>query len=539
MSLESREGQQLYELLPAVFRNRDNNEFSSDGSISVDGDMARLLDAHGALLDLLKATLDQRLADCFPDTPIDGGPVCQDWLLPYFADLLDVRLVSPDAAGQREEIAHAIAWRKGKGTLHVVEQIVESLSGMEAELQEGWRRVAMTPVIGMPMRPDPASGRNLDKTASGDVVSAIGSRYPGLPAATLDMRRASRTLQTGPGDPLAKGSRFADAATTYWMHANPHGVPCFTGSYEDVSRRTVDIRTPDHQQGHAHPDRLLIYVPPFGGMFDGDVVNVSWLQRDNPASAFAQWIEVDKSDTEKTVYRNKSMGSDGFRPVRIRRVIELGKQEEGDPDAHIWRFEGLILENAVLLHGGRLELESCAARKIEVHSVDIVRPLLSARHTLFNTLENPRGLSRLEYCTVLHRTVSETIEASDCIFAGLIQKDRPTTAPPAGGCIRYSRVHPKQAGGGASIFRASVSRDYLHMFSGTFGKPGCGVLSLESHASIRSGAEDGGEMGAYHDRRYCQRWRAVLDKLADYLPLGLEAVLVPDVRLTCKPPEQE
>ena len=165
------------------------------------------------------------------------------------------------------------------------------------------------------------------------------------------------------------------------------------------------------------------------------------------------------------------------------------------------------------------------------------QPLLSATNSLFKTIENPRALSRLEYCTVLERTVSEAIEASDCIFIGYIQKDRPSLAPPVAGCIRYSRVHPKQAGGGAQLFRASISRDYIRMFSLQFGQPGCSVLHPESRDSLCFGAEDGGEMGAYHHRHYCLRWQAIVNKLGDYMPLGIEPVLIPDERLACKPPK--
>ena len=94
-------------------------EFS--GTVQEPGDLARYLDACGELLDALKGTLEQRLADAFPDNPPPGERACQDWLLPYFADLLDVRLVSPEVQGRRNEIANAVAWRQRKGTLSVVE----------------------------------------------------------------------------------------------------------------------------------------------------------------------------------------------------------------------------------------------------------------------------------------------------------------------------------------------------------------------------------------------------------------------------------
>ncbi|MFL6647664.1 MAG: hypothetical protein ACJ8KO_06865, partial [Sulfurifustaceae bacterium] len=77
--VDPRIGAQLYALLPEVYRERDKS-----------GDLAKYLDACGEMLDRVYATLRQRLDDHFPDT-------CQEWLIPYFAELLDVALKSPEA----------------------------------------------------------------------------------------------------------------------------------------------------------------------------------------------------------------------------------------------------------------------------------------------------------------------------------------------------------------------------------------------------------------------------------------------------------
>ena len=133
--LETRAGSQLYDLLPEVYRSRD------------DGSLASWVDAAGGLLDLVRNTLEQRLADSFPDEPLQGR-ASQDWLLPYFAELLEPRLISSDPKGQRAEVANAIAWRQRKGTLMSAEQIAQEVGQLEAEVQEGWKRVAVTPRIG-------------------------------------------------------------------------------------------------------------------------------------------------------------------------------------------------------------------------------------------------------------------------------------------------------------------------------------------------------------------------------------------------------
>ncbi|MDQ6966962.1 MAG: phage tail protein, partial [Mariprofundaceae bacterium] len=220
----SESGRRLYELLPEVYRSRDNAVRDADGNIVVQGDQAKYLDACGQLLDLIKTTLDQRLKDSHPDT-------CQEWLLPYFADLLDVRLVSPDADGQREEIAHAVSWRKGKGTLPVADAIADAVGQFEAELQEGWKRVALTPRIGMPLSPATALGESEEIDTDNASPSRI-AQHPGLLAATVDVRQASQAIFLQ-GNANAAAKEVDDRGVRYWWYqANMHGNPCSPGSFD-------------------------------------------------------------------------------------------------------------------------------------------------------------------------------------------------------------------------------------------------------------------------------------------------------------------
>ncbi len=69
-----------------------------------------------------------------------------------------------------------------------------------------------------------------------------------------------------------------------------------------------------------------------------------------------------------------------------------------------------------------------------------------------------------------------------------------------------------------------------------FGTPGCGVLTDQTAPAIAKGAEDGGEMGAYHAWRYTAGRDALAAKLADYLPIGVAPAIDNDPRLLCRPP---
>jgi hypothetical protein len=67
-------------------------------------------------------------------------------------------------------------------------------------------------------------------------------------------------------------------------------------------------------------------------------------------------------------------------------------------------------------------------------------------------------------------------------------------------------------------------------------RPGQGVLDPATPAAIRLGAEDGGEIGAYHDDAYGLEDVALAEQAADHLPYSLEPVLVADPRLLRVPP---
>lgn len=526
-SLTPELGKRLFELLPEVYRERDNSDrnLNRGSRDRYNGDLGRYLAACGELLDALYHTLEQRLADAFPDIPHEGR-VCQDWVLPYFADLVDVRLVSPDVNGRREELANAISWRQRKGTLTAIEEIAQAVGQMEVEVQEGWRRVATTPRIGMPL----LSARTYGYASEPDMHTAgLAARHPGLSAVTVDFRCPSRALQTDAANPAAHTTRFNGVPYT-WRQASRNGVPCFPGSYEDVSRRIVDMRTPDWNRGHVHPRRVALYMPPAAGFFPIGAKIMPWEERAAPrfAAIFAEMV-VTRNGEQVRVFRNKTLGTANFTPIKIRGFIEF-------KDVATFRFEGLQFDGTLEVESGRLELYECAVRNVEVHTIGTAQPVFTATHSLMKTVQNARGLSRLEYCTVLQETLTEALQASDCIFLGKLRRHHAPSPPPTG-CVRYSRVVRGQALSSLSVFR--VTRDPVVMYTRVFGRRGCGVLHPATTATVRFGAEDAGEMGAYHRRAYALRETAVLDKLKDYLPVGVEAVLIPDTRLNEFPLERQ
>lgn len=655
----------LYRHLPEVWRDRDNARHADDGAFEP-GDLQRLLSVYGETLDALYRTLRQRYYDSFPDFdgrgPDDEGlaPGCQPWVLPYIAQLLDVVPLSPLDSGRRAEITEAIAWRQRKGTPDVAERIAEQVAGLEAEIVEGWRRVAVAVRPGFALLPAASFGET-ELRVGGSAADPAGwlaparARHPGLPNGTVDLRRASRAVRSDGSDPTVQTTRYphieldplmppAAAAAERervrtqglrWRQANRHGAPCFPGSHQDPSARSVDLRQPDWRRGHAHPRRVVLHAAPFEGFCPAYATPVAWadigalLQASQPLPAAVplQLVSADGVVTlralapERRVWLTGAVALAGARrwrfedldlddapqapaghvqllrcqrrdllrqdfagsavqvawatvaaavqaldalpaghPVELRLegdAVTLRRFSEAQParvtglvhltQARHWRFEDLWLDGELKLSAGRVALERCAVRRAHVHPIDTRRAVLGARSCLFGELLVPRSRAELEYVTVLGRCVSEVLYASDCIFMRFPRKDLVDVPPdvPEAGCIRWSRL-PTLPDMPAWMADGVVSELRVALLSCTastpvfaaagFGVPGSGVLHPASAAALRFGAEDGGEMGAFHELRHTLREQAVLDKLADYLPLGIRAVLAPDDSLLCAPP---
>jgi hypothetical protein len=557
-AFNSRLGEQLYRLLPEVYRTRDKKAGRA-GEGSGTEDLAKYLDAHGHLLDLIHATLKQQFDDALPESS-------QDWLLPYFAQLLAAKIVSPDSKGKHAEIAHAVSWRQRKGTLKCAEEIAEAVGQMEVEIQEGWKRVAITPRIGMPLIPAESWDTKLDIDMT---IPSEAMRHPTLPAAMVDLRRPSRAVEALPTNPAARVSSFGGVSQT-WRQTNRHGVPCFPGSFDDVSRRTVDIRTPDAANGFYHHKRLLAYAPPPTGLFPLDPLIKTW-----DGALQENFIEV-KHESGVLIYSNRT-----DRIIEITDKVSLEEKQ--------YRIEGINFQSELEIpEGGKLVLIRSAAKSLIVNtelSYDDkgnVMSSLEATDCLFDNLTVDKGLARLEYCTVMDKADCKHLQASDCIFAGSIKNvKKPVTnmLPPSFlNCIRYSSVpvelmddivskeqtDPVRKVAEALRFIVKNSEislgtntletpifpefDYCKEVNGgwesirrpaEFGDYGYGVLAPVTPDAIRFGAEDGGEMGAYHHKYYSLKAEAVLDKMREFLPIGIEPVLIHDTRLLRVPPEHQ
>jgi len=475
-------GEQLYRLLPEIYRTRDKKSAGEVGV--VDQSLARYLDAQGSLLDLIHATFRQQLKDALPESS-------QEWLLPYFAKLVATRILSPESRGRHAEVSNAVGWRQRKGSLKCAEEIAETVGEVEAEMQEGWKRVAITPRIGMPMIKAAAvdSELNPDMQFPHEAIS-----HPFLPAATVDLRAASRAMEAKGDNPAAKSSGFG-GIRQIWHQANRHGAPCFPGSYEDGSRRTVDLRTPDHTNGHYHPKRLMLFTPPPTGFFRLEPVRMTWVER---TDTIHEHLLEEFTEGDVTVIRN-----------RTERIIEI--TDAVSLDSKSYRIEGINFQQELMVpKGGKLELVAVGAERVTVKDDTLDSPVIKASGCLFRVLSAGSSLAELDSCTILGEAYLRSVEARDSIFMEIEGED-------ITGVFEYCRI-PGTGMLSKELSKISIkshfpNRDSKYGFDPVTDAPSfvdgqtdltsCAVLAPDAPESIYAGASDHGEMGYFHNgRRY-------------------------------------
>jgi hypothetical protein len=149
----------LYELLPAFYRERDANQ----------GEPLRaLLRVIGEQVDVVEADVAQLYENWFIET-------CEDWVVPYVADLIGYRPVhEAGEAGEvltrqgrernkalipRREVANTLRYRRRKGTLALLELLARDVAGWPARAVEFRLRLGWTQSV-RHLRPD--LGRTVD-----------------------------------------------------------------------------------------------------------------------------------------------------------------------------------------------------------------------------------------------------------------------------------------------------------------------------------------------------------------------------------------
>lgn len=175
--------ERLWDWVPAIYRELDALE---------GGDVLRaVLKAIGSQAAVQKRSQDRLWDDMFVE-------LADDWAVPYIAELVATRLVSSlNPRARRADVAKTIYYRRRKGTLAVLEQLIADMSGWDGKVTEEFRRLArMRHGLDGPARLGRVTGTPEGGLA--DLRSVRGARLAGDPFDefhyTPEMRRPEGRL---------------------------------------------------------------------------------------------------------------------------------------------------------------------------------------------------------------------------------------------------------------------------------------------------------------------------------------------------------
>jgi hypothetical protein len=280
----------------------------------------------------------------------------------------------------------------------------------------------------------------------------------------------------------------------------------------------------------------------------------------------ADWPEVDVPNGVPPNQRIKGQVSpEARRPHLLGDLSAVGASDESSTSELI--LDGLLIEGAVTVLVGNLgvlRVSHCALAPgvgeivVNASATDSEKQntllKLSLEHSICGPVTLPDTVTRmritdsivssgkdsddqlaviaalgaeaeLERSTFFGTVAVRSVEASNCIFTGILEAARRQT-----GCVRFSflpleskaprryRCWPDDEAEAVRVRPQFTSQGY--------GAPGYAQLSLHCAAEIRQGADDEAEMGAFHDLFQPQRETNLRVRLDEYLRFGLEAGII-------------
>lgn len=215
----------LWDLLPELYRLRDGG-----------GDLRRFLSVLAVPLAEVRQNVEELHADLFIDS-------CNDWVIPYLAEMVGTRVVFPDARSNRADVRGTVAWRRRKGTPRALEEMAGELSGQVVVTQEGWKPLLV------------AQDLNLlrERRTIADLRRAAVAEQVGGP---LDATYHA----VDPGPVGARSGRYHPRHVVHWLHPT-RLFPVTGGTPFDSTARAegvptgADLRFAVHPLGAAQPLR--------------------------------------------------------------------------------------------------------------------------------------------------------------------------------------------------------------------------------------------------------------------------------------------
>ena len=108
----------FFQRLPEIYRIRDAEQFPPDQ-----------FKAYLKIFEVTFGAIHENIEALYHDLFID---TCDDWVIPYIADLLGTSHLQGEAQTLRADVADTIALRRRKGTLGAIERLAANLTGWAA-----------------------------------------------------------------------------------------------------------------------------------------------------------------------------------------------------------------------------------------------------------------------------------------------------------------------------------------------------------------------------------------------------------------------
>ncbi|NOJ93586.1 hypothetical protein HMI51_11660 [Corallococcus coralloides] len=214
MSLPS---QRLIQLLPGLYTARDFT--------LADQPLLKLLAVLGMELDAFARAVDQLWDDHFVER---AGPQA----LPLLAELMGARLITDDPRVQRGVVARAVAWRRRKGTLASLEEVLSVTSLWDAEVDESFRSLLETQDLNdlLPWR-----GRSAVLWDPIGLADPLTRRSPGIERPREGVPERGPFIGIAPGETLDQALRRLGSADAGRVAATPRTLDLLGWARPDVA----------------------------------------------------------------------------------------------------------------------------------------------------------------------------------------------------------------------------------------------------------------------------------------------------------------
>jgi hypothetical protein len=210
--------EKLWEMIPAVYRGED-------GLADRPGQLRAFVEILAEQAALLRMSQDRLWDDQYVES-------ADDWAIPYIGDLLATRMISErNKRGRRIDVAKTVYYRRRKGTMQILEELISDITGWEGTVIEEMNRLSRFP-HGLDPEPSRSSG-HLTGTLPGGLAQIRRPRGVALVGGPFDEFHYTPDVRK----PREKTGRYGIARLAFHLyriqayrieHVVPHEWP--TGS---------------------------------------------------------------------------------------------------------------------------------------------------------------------------------------------------------------------------------------------------------------------------------------------------------------------